>query len=126
MVESINHKVELTINGTSFLGGGTYGKLLLGDAGFEFFSDRNVRDYIQIPWGEINRVIVSFVFWNRWIPRFAIETKSNGTYAFASRDPKLVLRTVRNHIPAEHIVKSLSVWEVVKRSALRLRSRRKE
>ncbi|WP_155279591.1 DUF956 family protein, partial [Lacticaseibacillus rhamnosus] len=42
-----------------------------------------------------------------------------GTYTFAAKDPKRVLRAIRVHIPAERIVKSLTFWQVVKRAFTR-------
>lgn len=116
MVQSINTKVELVQKGTSFAGMTDYGQIMIGDKGFEFFNERNVEKFIQIPWKEIEYVIVSVIFKGKWIPRFAIKTRQNGTYSFAAKDPKAVLRTMRKHLGAEKIVKSLSFFEVLKRS----------
>ena len=49
MVQSLNKKVDLTINATSYLGMANYGKVLVGDEAFEYYNDKNVNDYIQIP-----------------------------------------------------------------------------
>ncbi|MFZ2352507.1 DUF956 family protein [Paucilactobacillus nenjiangensis] len=116
MVESINTKVELVEKATSYLGAGTYGQLMVGDKGFEFFNDKNVRDYIQIPWEEVDSVIASVIFGGKTIPRFAIKTKANGTYTFSSKDAKATLRAIRNHMDPNKMVRSLSFWDVVKRS----------
>lgn len=75
MAQSINTKADLVIDATSFLGMGDYGKIMIGDHGFEFFDNRNVENFIQIPWEEVDTVIASLVFGGRWIPRFAIKTK---------------------------------------------------
>lgn len=85
VVQSINTRADLVVNATSFLGLGSYGKIMVGDKGFEFFDDRNKRDYIQIPWEEIDYVLASVMFGGRWIPRFAIRTKSSGTFTFSSK-----------------------------------------
>lgn len=116
MVQSINTKSELVVEGTAFMGMPTYGKIMIGDKGFEFFNEKNVRDFYQIPWNEIDLVIASVIFKGKWIPRFAIKTKKNGTYTFAARDPKRVLRAIRNHFPADKIVQSLTFWQVIKRA----------
>ena len=116
MVQSLNTKVNLTINATSFNGVTNYGKIMIGDKGFEFYDSRDVKNYIQIPWEEVDYVIVSVMFKGKWIPRYAIRTKKNGTYTFASKDPKRVLRTVRNYVNPNRIVSSLSFFDVVKRS----------
>ena len=55
------------------------------------------------------------MFKGKWIPRYAIQTKKNGTYTFASKEPKKVLRAIREHVPAERLVQSLGVWDVIKR-----------
>ena len=119
MVESLNTRHDLVIAATSHLGLTDYGKIMIGDRGFEFYDDRDVNNYIQIPWGEVRQVIVSVMFGGKWIPRYAIETKANGTFTFSSKDPKLVLRTVREHVKAENIVQSLSFFQVVKRAFTR-------
>ena len=62
MVQSINTKVELVQKGTSFAGMTDYGQIMIGDKGFEFFNERNVEKFIQIPWKEIEYVIVSVIF----------------------------------------------------------------
>ncbi|BDR56977.1 DUF956 family protein [Xylocopilactobacillus apis] len=115
MVESINTKSELVERGTSLQGIPTYGSIMIGDKGFEYYNEKNVRDFYQIPWTEIEYVLVSVNFGGRWIPRFAIQTKKNGTYSFASKDPKRVLRQIREHIPADRIRKSLTFLQVLTR-----------
>lgn len=62
MVQSINTKVDLVIEGTSHMGLTDYGKIMIGDKGFEFFNDRDVRKNIQIPWTEVDLVIASVMF----------------------------------------------------------------
>lgn len=114
MVKSLNTKVDLVEQGTSFLGLSSYGKIMVGDQAFEFYDDRKVDNFIQIPWTQVDVVIVSVIF-GRKIPRFALHTLQGISYSFAARDAKKVLRAVRNYIPADHIVKSLSTAEVVKR-----------
>ena len=79
MAQSINTKVDLVMNGTSYLGLNSYGKIMIGDKGFEFFNERNVDDYIQIPWEEVDYIIASVLFKGKKIPRFAVQTKKNGT-----------------------------------------------
>jgi len=122
MVESLNTKVELVIKGNSHLGMTDYGQIMIGDRGFEFYDERNARNYIQIPWVEVESVVVSVMFKGRWIPRYALKTKKNGMYSFSSKDPKRVLRVVRQHVKPEKIVRSLTFFDVVKR-ALRGKNR---
>lgn len=116
MVQSLNTKVDLTIDATAFTGFSDYGKIMIGDKGFEFYNSRDISKFIQIPWEEVDYVIASVLFKGKWIPRYAIRTKKNGTYTFSSKDPKKVLRTIRNYVDPDHMVNSLSFFDVVKRA----------
>ncbi|WP_395520518.1 DUF956 family protein [Enterococcus lactis] len=115
MVQSINTKVDLTINATSYLGIAEYGKIMIGDKGFEFYNERDARKFVQIPWEEVDYVVASVMFKGKWIPRFAIQTKRNGTYSFSSKKPKMVLKAIREYVEPSHMVKSLSLVDVIKR-----------
>lgn len=57
MAKSMNSSVVLQTKAVSYLGmGGKVGKILIGDKAFEFYNDKNVEDYIQIPWTSINQI----------------------------------------------------------------------
>lgn len=116
MVQSLNAKVDLTIKATSYLGMANYGQVMIGDHAFEFYNERNVRDYIQIPWEEVDYVIASVMFKGKYIPRFAVQTKRSGTFTFAAKKPKELLRAVRKYVPSDHMVRSLSFFDVLKRA----------
>ncbi len=77
MVQSINTKVDLVIDATSFTGLTDYGQIMIGDNGFEFYHARDRRKYIQIPWEEVDYVLASVMLKGKWIPRYAIQTKKN-------------------------------------------------
>jgi hypothetical protein len=124
MVQSINTKVDLVVDATSHIGIAEYGKIMIGDKGFEFFNDRDVRKFIQIPWEEVDYVIASVMFKGKWIPRYAIQTKRNGTFTFSSKDPKKVLRAIREYVDPNHMVQSLSFFDVIKRG-LKRKSKKK-
>lgn len=116
MVQSLNTHVDLAIDATAFTGLTDYGKVMIGDKSFEFYNTKDPRKNIQIPWEEVDCVIVSVLFKGKWIPRYALKTKRNGTYIFASKDAKRVLRTIRNYIDPDRIVRSLGFFEVLNRS----------
>jgi hypothetical protein len=115
MVQSINTKVDLVIEATSHSGMTDYGKIMIGDKGFEFFNNRDARKFIQIPWEEVDYVIASVMFKGKWIPRYAIQTKRNGTFSFSSKEQKKVLRAIREYVDPNHMVQSLSFFDVIKR-----------
>ena len=120
MVQSLNTKVDLVMKGTSSHGLTTYWKIMVGDKGFEFYNDHNVQDYIQIPWDEVDYVAASVMFKGKYIPRYAIQTKKNGAFSFASKEPKKVLRAVNKYVPDDRMLRSLSAWDVIKRKIKRL------
>lgn len=120
MVQSLNTKVDLVVKGTSYQGLNSYGQIMIGDKAFEYYNDRNVNDYIQIPWEEVDYVIASVMFRGKYIPRFAIQTKQNGFLSFSARTPKTLLRAINKYIPTDRMVHSLSFFQVVKRGVLRL------
>ena len=115
MVQSLNKKVDLTINATSYLGMANYAKVLVGDEAFEYYNDKNVNDYIQIPWSEVTEIMASVMFKGKWIPRFAVVTKNNGNFIFSTRDNKKTLRAVRNYVDPNNMVRSLSFFQVISR-----------
>ena len=115
MVQSLNTKVDLVVDATSFAGLTDYGKIMIGDKGFEFYNSRDSRKYIQIPWEEVDYVIASVLLKGKWIPRYAIKTKKNVTYTFSSKEAKKVLRTVRKYVEPDHMLQSLSFFDIVKR-----------
>ncbi|MCQ2570213.1 MAG: DUF956 family protein [Limosilactobacillus sp.] len=125
MVESLNTKATVVVSGTSYLGLSSYGQIMVGDRGFEFYDERDRKNFIQIPWEEVDYVIAEVLFGGRWIPRYAIRTKKNGTYSFASSQPKVVLRAIREHVPAERMVKSLTFFQGIKRGLQALWQRRR-
>ncbi|PAD23056.1 DUF956 family protein [Terribacillus saccharophilus] len=114
MVQSINTKVDLVIDATSHRMS-EYGRIMIGDKGFEFFNKRDARKFIQIPWEEVDLVIASVLLKGKWIPRYAIKTKRNGTHTFSSKDPKRVFRAMREYVDPNHMVKSLGFFDVIKR-----------
>mgnify|MGYP000196430369 CR=1 FL=1 len=82
MVQSLNKKVDLTINATSYLGMANYGKVLVGDEAFEYYNDKNVNDYIQIPWSEVTEIMASVMFKGKWILVLQLLRKTTETLSF--------------------------------------------
>ena len=114
MAQSQNTTVELTIPATMFKGLSTTGSMMVGDRALEFYNERNVEDYIQIPWDQFDHVEASVLFGGRIIPRFAVFTKENGVFAFSARNNHKLLRAVRDHIGGERIVRSVSFFGVIR------------
>ncbi|RKS85245.1 hypothetical protein DES39_1755 [Orbus hercynius] len=116
MVQSLNTKVDLVIKGTAFMGLSEYGEIMVGDQAFEFYHSRDSRKYIQIPWEEVDYVIASVMFGGRWIPRYTIQTKRNGSFTFASKESKKVLRAIRVYIEGPKMVRSLGFFDIIIRA----------
>lgn len=118
MVQSLNTTVDLVTDATAFTGLTDYGKIMIGDKGFEFYNARDARKFVQIPWEEVDLVIASVMFKGKWIPRYAIQTKKNGTFTFSSKNPKKVLRAIRTYLDSSQMVQSLGFFDVIKRGIL--------
>lgn len=105
MVQSINTKVELTTTGVSYLAtlGSKVGKFLIGDKGIEFFNDKNVADYIQIPWQSVNQIGANVS--KRKIGRHFEVFTDQGKFLFASKDSGKILKIARTYIGNENVVK---------------------
>lgn len=116
MVQSLNTQVDFITDATAFTGLTDYGKIMIGDKGFEFYNSRDSRKFIQIPWEEVDYVIASVMFKGKWIPRYAIQTKRNGTFTFSSKQPKKVLREIQEYVAPDHMVQSLGFFDVIKRA----------
>ena len=114
MAQSLNTKVDLTIPATMFVGLTTTGNMMVGDKALEYYNERNVEDYIQIPWDQIDHIAASVLFGGRIIPRFAVFTTENGHFAFSTRDNKAALRVVRNHIGNEKVLRSMDFLDVLR------------
>lgn len=116
MVQSLNTKADLVMEGTSFHRMNTYGQIMVGDKGFEFYNTKRVEDCIQIPWDEVEYVIASVLFQGKYIPRIAIRTRQGAVFSFAARHPKILLQAIRPYVDDGHMVRSLGFFDVLKRS----------
>lgn len=109
----MNTSVEYSARATFLQGFTTYGDVMVGDKAFEFYNEKNKEDFIQIPWDEVDYVSAE-VLGKKTITRFAIFTKRNGHFTFSTRDNRATLRAVRNHVPADRLLRSPNVLEVAK------------
>lgn len=116
MAQSQNSSVDLALKATSFQGLTTYGDVMVGNAAFEFYNERNPEDYIQIPWDQVDYVAAE-VLPGKKIARFAIFTKENGHFSFSTRDNKATLRAMRTYIPEDRLQRSPSFADVMKAGA---------
>ncbi|MBS5989261.1 DUF956 family protein [Anaerococcus hydrogenalis] len=114
MVQSQNKEVDLSIKARCLNGFTSNGDIMIGDKAFEYYNEKNLEDYIQIPYKEISFVSASVLFGKK-INRFAIHTKKNGNFIFTSRDNKKVLRALNTYIDSNKLRRSLSFFEVIKR-----------
>ncbi|MFD1317092.1 DUF956 family protein [Loigolactobacillus zhaoyuanensis] len=113
MVESINTQLDLTVTATLFLGTQQYGKIQLGEQGFEFINKQAHRNSVQLPWTEIEQVITEVS--GKKVKRYTIQSTRNVRYVFASKDAKAVLRLIRDHIGAEKLTRAPNLKSAIKR-----------
>lgn len=99
MIKSLNSKVDITVKATHFKSFAKYGSMMVGNNAIEFYNTKNVLDYIQIPWEEIESVKVLSLFHGKWIPRFSVITKNNGEFIFATQKTKKLLYMMNQYIP---------------------------
>lgn len=112
MIKSMNKVVDFDVSATSHNMFTNYGKIIVGDVAFEFYNEKNVQDYIQIPWSEIDYISASVMF-RKYITRFVIFTYTDGKFVFSSRDNKALLRAVSKYIASDDMLRS-KVFEVVR------------
>ncbi len=114
MAQSLNTKVDYTCKASSLNGFSSTGNIIVGDKAFEYYNVKNVEDYIQIPWEEIDYICASVLF-GKWIQRFAIFTKSNGHYSFSAKENKKLLNQIGKHFDKSKMLKSLNFFQVILR-----------
>lgn len=112
MAQSQNSSVDLTIKATSFSGLSSYGSIMVGNKALEYYNERNVEDYIQIPWTEVDYISAEVI--GKKITRFAVFIKQGGHFAFSTRDNKKTLRAVREYVPEDRMFRSKSFFDVLK------------
>lgn len=115
MVSSLNKRIDLTIKAKHLQGFTSSGQVMIGDQAFEYYNERNPRDYIQIPWDEVDLITAEVIF-KKKIPRFAIHTKQNGDFIFTTMDNKKTLQAINKYIPGDRLRKSLSLIDYIKRA----------
>ena len=105
----MNTKVLFTTKANSLSGmiGNKNGDVLVGDKAFEFYN-------IQIPWEEIVRVRAQLFFKDKYIRGFFIDTKSAGSYNFVVKNAGKTLKTMRDFLGNEKIVRNKPVLSLKK------------
>ena len=111
MAQSQNSSVDMTIKATSFHGIGTYGDMMVGNMALAFYNERNVEDYIQIPWEEVDYISAEVI--GRRIVRFAVFIKQGGHFSFSTRDNKKTLRAIREYVGEDKLFRSKSFFDVI-------------
>ena len=116
MVVSMSKKVIYTTKANCLTGslGNKHGDVLVGDKSFEFYNQRNPEDYIQIPWGEIERVRAQMFFRDKYIRGFFIDTKSAGSFNFVVKNAGKCLKEMREFLGNEKIVRNKPLFSLIK------------
>lgn len=114
MAISKNTKVLFNTKGNLLSGmvGNKNGDILVGDKAFEFYNSRNPEDYIQIPWEEIKLVRAQIFFNDKYIRGFFVDTKSAGTFNFVVKNAGKTLKTMRDFIGNEKIVRNKPLFSI--------------
>ena len=108
MAQSLNKVIDLQTTGTSYLSiQGKVGKFLVGDQALEFYSDRNIEDYIQIPWISVNQIGA-----NKVSRHFEVFT-GQGKFLFASKDSGKILKIAREKLGNDKVVKLPTLIQII-------------
>ena len=59
-------------------------------------------------------VVADVYFGGKYIPRFEVRTKSNGTFRFSARNSRQTLRAIKARIPRESLRKAPSMGFILK------------
>ena len=111
-VQSLNSVAEFSCSGVSYHGiTPTVGKIMLGDKGFEYYNDKNIQDFIQIPWGNIEQAGAN-VHGRRVSRHFEIYTDS-GKFLFSSKQSGKILKIIREHIGNENVIRLRTMIQVI-------------
>ena len=114
MAQSLNKVIDLQATGTSYLSiSGKVGKFLVGDQALEFYADRNVEDYIQIPWSSVNQIGANVS--GRKVSRHFEVFTDQGKFLFASKDSGKILKIAREKIGNEKVVKLPTLLQIIGR-----------
>ena len=112
MVQSINTIAEFTAKANSFHGGlnAQFGNIMIGDKGFEFFNEKNLLDFVQIPWEEVDYVTAQVFFKGKIIRSFIITTKKNGNFKFTAKESGRVLKFMSQHLEKNQLLKARGLF----------------
>lgn len=108
----LNKNVDVIIQGISYFNFVSYGDIIIGESGFEYYNKKNIQDYIQIPWNEVEYIEATVIFRNK-ITRFNIVTKKDGSFSFSSKDNKKILRAINKYIDSNKLLKANSFIDIL-------------
>lgn len=112
MAQSLNKVIDLQTTGTSYLSiQGKVGKFLVGDQALEFYSDRNIEDYIQIPWISVNQIGANVS--RRKVSRHFEVFTDQGKFLFASKDSGKILKIARKKLGNDKVVKLPTLIQII-------------
>jgi len=108
MVQSLNTNPEFMTKGNSFHAGlnANFGMMMTGDKAFEFYNEKNQLDYIQIPYEEIDYVLIQALNKGKFIRTFVIQTKKNGKFKFNAKEAGKLLKTMQAHLEPDQMLKA--------------------
>ncbi|CAM3167204.1 DUF956 domain-containing protein [Lactococcus hircilactis] len=126
MVKSINTRADFTAEAIVYLGLPKYGKIMLGDKGMEFFSDRNVADNMTFPWPSIRLVEGRVTHHGQKIGKnFYLVLNNKHRIRFSSGQAGHILKIIRENIGNENVVKSATFFGTLSHAFKKLGKKKK-
>ena len=111
-VEALNTKAEYTCKGVSYHGlTPSTGNFMLGDKGFEYYNEKNVHDFIQIPWENLEQAGAN-VHGRKVSRHFELYTDS-GKFLFSSKESGKILKIIRQYIGNENVIRLRTMIQVI-------------
>ncbi len=114
MLQSMNSSVDLTIDASLLMGMSEHGKIMIGNKAFEFYDSKKAKNFILIPWQEIDYIAASIMFNKKKINRFVVFTKESGKFIFTTKDNIKTLSMIKKYIDADKLIKSETFFSSIK------------
>ncbi|MDR0299368.1 MAG: DUF956 family protein [Streptococcaceae bacterium] len=113
MAQSLNTKVDLTVDAISYLGLPKYGKIMIGDKSVEFYNNRTVNDNMIFPWTSI-KLVQGEVSRDKIGRTFYIVLQNKHKVRFSSQEAGKILKVIRDYIGDEKVLRAPSIGNSIK------------
>ena len=112
-----NSEIFYETKGTAYLGGVENGKIILGDAGFEFeYKNPRRGQNIFFTWSSIKSAEVDVSISGNLGQQFSLILDTQAKVRFSSKDSGSILKKVAEYVGKENIVRAPSLLDPFRRA----------